>query len=803
MPENRDLAVRSEVENDASKLRSQLEKANERLEKASTQLIVYEESLMLKEEQIKNMKSAISIASDFSVKLLKSKFYQLYHLQYRFIGQFLFGTMADKKNFLRWIKHLGKNPDIGAQYNFARAIYNTLQLSPHFKSFTPVSREKLLTLKQLYAKQDIIILSIIPFSFRYQRPQHFADRFAKNGHRVFYVDCSFTEQNNADQIDDNLYTVSFKNKKEASIYSYDWSNDLSSLYKNIDWMLAEFSIYDAAVVVDFPNWLHTARYLKEQCGFKFVTDYMDDFTGFSNTGDTLTKDNCIALLQESDAVIASSQFLVDSASKYNSNVHAIRNGTDFSFFATAANGSTSNQRKIIGYYGAVAEWFDYEKILYLAEKLPNADIIIIGNVTLDKGIVKRLEAFENIKLMGEKPYTELPDHLKDFDVCLIPFVTDTELILATNPVKFYEYISAGKKIVATEIPELFPYKDEYVYLANDNESFLSYVELCLNGDDTLKHPKECMEFGKENDWNCRFYGFSEICGSLVPKVSIIMLTYNGLKMNKICVNSILTNTAYQNYELIIVDNMSTDGTRDYLTELDEKGNPNIKIILNNDNKGFAGGNNVGIRAADGDYIILLNNDTLVTRGWITNLIKHMENNSNIGMTGSVTNSIGNEAEIPVKYNSFESMLLFADKFTRKNMGKTFDNPNVLAMFCVAIRRKVIDECGLLDEDYTRGMFEDDDYADRVKKAGYKLLIADDSFIHHFGSATFKKLESKEFMELFNKNKEIFVKKSGHKWIPHKKRPEFEHSSNHDMLLDIDDVLFKFEYSLKDVQSYDK
>lgn len=98
----------------------------------------------------------------------------------------------------------------------------------------------------------------------------------------------------------------------------------------------------------------------------------------------------------------------------------------------------------------------------------------------------------NIKLIGEKPYGELPKYLAEFDVCLIPFDTSTDLIKATNPVKFYEYLSAGKKIVATEIPELMPYRDEYVYMSNDNEKFAAYVQKCLLNEDDLKKQRKTL-----------------------------------------------------------------------------------------------------------------------------------------------------------------------------------------------------------------------------------------------------------------------------------------------------------------------
>ena len=138
------------------------------------------------------------------------------------------------------------------------------------------------------------------------------------------------------------------------------------------------------------------------------------------------------------------------------------------------------------------------------------------------------------------------------------------------------------------------------------------------------------------------------------KVSIVVLTYNNLELNKYCIDSILNKTAYPNYELLILDNCSTDGTVEYLKELDKKQDPRVKIIINEKNSGFAGGNNIAIDQATGDFIMLLNNDTVVTRGWLTNVVKHMSNDPKCGMCGSVTNSIGNEAMIGVNYKNIRA-----------------------------------------------------------------------------------------------------------------------------------------------------
>lgn len=639
------------------------------------------------------------------------------------------------------------------------------------------NQEQQTILNSNYENYDVIILGVIDYDFRYQRPQHFATRFAENGHRVFYINANHFNPDSITEIQDNLNVINLHNDKYSAIHLTDWTEQESILHSKVDQIMNKYCIRDAVVIVDYPNWIMVAEYLRKSYGFKIVTDYMDDFTGFLNPAEALIKENCVRLLQISDHIVSSSKFLYDIAKKFNTNVDIIRNGTEFTHFNQAAI-EHNNDRKIIGYYGAVAEWFDWKKVVYVAQNMPECDIIIIGHVTAGE---KQLSKCSNIKLLGELPYKELPRYLEKFDVCLIPFDTTTDLIKATNPVKFYEYLSAGKKIVATEIPELEPFKDEYVYLANDNQRFLEYIKLCLSNKDTLLSKEDKISFAFQNDWQNRYECFSKSCRQSVPKVSIIVLTYNNLKINKICIQSILQNTAYPNYELIIVDNLSTDGTREYLNEI-EHSDEKLKVIFNDENKGFAGGNNMGIREAEGSYIVLLNNDTIVTRGWLTSMTKHLENNASLGMCGPVTNSIGNEAKIKVYYHNIREMKSFAYHYTTEHFNEEFSNPNVLALFCTMIKREVIEKCGLLDEEYGVGMFEDDDYAEAVKQEGFTLAITEDTFIHHFEGASFKKLEDKKFREIYEQNKERFEKKWNKKWIMHEKREGITWDTNLDINL---------------------
>lgn len=626
-----------------------------------------------------------------------------------------------------------------------------------------------------YSKYDVIILSVIDFDFRHQRPQHIAEKFSEKNHRVFYINANHFSKEGVQSLNPYLNIVNFNNEKVHSIHLSDWRNELDNLYSKLDKLISEYYIGDAVVIVDYPNWHFAAKYLREKYGFNYIVDYMDDFTGFLNPAEKLVSANSVQILKESDYIIASSTFLYDIANKYNQCVELIRNGTEFEHFNNADGKiiKVNEKRKIIGYYGAIAHWFDFEIVYSLAENFPEADIHLIGEVS-EKN---RFSDYENIKLLGEKKYEELPKYLKEFDVCIIPFDSSIDLIKATNPVKFYEYLSAGKKIVATDIPELREFKDRFVYLSNDKEGFNYYVKQCLDNEDTLASREERIAFAKSQDWKDRFNKFEKVVSDVFPSVEVVILSYNNKKITQICYERLVKYTAYPNYTITIVDNNSMDGTTDYLKTIDNK---NVKIILNDENRGFAGGNNVALQQSVADYVVLLNNDTLVTRGWLTNLVKHMENDSTLGMCGPVTNSIGNESKIKVNYNSIEEINKFAFEYAQSHMGNLYIEVNVLALFCTIIRKSVIEECGMLDENYRVGMFEDDDYSEKVKQSGYKIAIAEDSFIHHFEGVSFGKLQDKEFLKVYNANKAYFQNKWNKEWKLHEFRKGVNCDTNHEL-----------------------
>jgi len=233
--------------------------------------------------------------------------------------------------------------------------------------------------------------------------------------------------------------------------------------------------------------------------------------------------------------------------------------------------------------------------------------------------------------------------------------------------------------------------------------------------------------------------FSDTAGAVGdrPVASVIVLTHNALEYTRLCVDSLLEHTD-ERHELIFVDNASSDGTVKYLRHLGET-EPNFFAIYNQENLGFAAGNNQGLAFATGKYVVLLNSDTVVTDNWLETMIQAAEDHPQAGLVGPVTNSINGSQKLPrVGYD--QETLKDLDLFARMHCSATRGNDELvmwLSGFCLLIRRDLVARIGGLDERYGLGNFEDNDYCLRSFLAGYQSIIATDCLVHHFGSKSFE------------------------------------------------------------------
>lgn len=210
------------------------------------------------------------------------------------------------------------------------------------------------------------------------------------------------------------------------------------------------------------------------------------------------------------------------------------------------------------------------------------------------------------------------------------------------------------------------------------------------------------------------------------KLSVITLTYNKLKYTKKYIDSLFKNT--KDFELIIVDNGSTDGTREYLKSLD-----NIKLILNDENVGFSKGNNQGLEITEGEYIAFLNNDILLYPNWFEECEKVF--------IKEYAGFVGPRHINPHYDNANENNYIqfFKKNFNyKKEYEKNFDE---CVFSCAVTKREVINDIGNFDENYTPAFFEDNDFKYRAILAGFGIYVVNTACFFHFGSITSRDCDS--------------------------------------------------------------
>jgi GT2 family glycosyltransferase len=257
-----------------------------------------------------------------------------------------------------------------------------------------------------------------------------------------------------------------------------------------------------------------------------------------------------------------------------------------------------------------------------------------------------------------------------------------------------------------------------------------------------------------------------------PEATAVVVTFGGLIFARLCLESLLSEPALD-LQVIVVDNNSRDGTREYLQEIAAR-DARVRLLLNDRNNGFVRAANQGLAAARGRVLVLLNHDTIVTPGTIARLSRHLEEEPTLGLLGPVSNAAATEAEIEASYRTYGGLV---DDAQSRAPASEVVEVDMLTMFCVALRRDVYAHVGPLDDRFEIGLFEDDDYSLRVRLAGYRVAYARDVLVHHFGEAAFGNLVSTgERAALFEANRERFEQKWGQAWSRNGHRPSAEYAA---------------------------
>jgi GT2 family glycosyltransferase/2-polyprenyl-3-methyl-5-hydroxy-6-metoxy-1,4-benzoquinol methylase len=214
------------------------------------------------------------------------------------------------------------------------------------------------------------------------------------------------------------------------------------------------------------------------------------------------------------------------------------------------------------------------------------------------------------------------------------------------------------------------------------------------------------------------------------RVSIVVLTLNRLDVTQQAIASLRASTR-QPYELIVVDNGSTDGTPAYLDQVAHEG---VRVIHNTENRGVAAGWNQGLRIATGDCLMVLNNDVVVADDWLERMTRAAYAIPGAGLVGCRFSAGSGPQELLPDYTDINDFPLFARRYAELTDGCWFELPRIVAV-AMLWRRDVYERLGEFDEQFHPASFEDDDYSLRSLQAGYRNIVANDVFIHHVGSAS--------------------------------------------------------------------
>ncbi len=238
---------------------------------------------------------------------------------------------------------------------------------------------------------------------------------------------------------------------------------------------------------------------------------VDEYTAFTGVSAGL-KEIEEDLFRQSDFVVVSAETLLESKKKFNEKTFLIRHGVDFNHFRKSLDEATkipdeilNLPRPIIGFHGLLADWVDFELIKKIAEHFKNGSVVLIGKITFDaEKKIKILDNVPNIHFLGRKPYEELPQFCKGFDVALNPFVMN-ELTRNVNPLKVREYLAAGLQVVSTDIPEVRVLEDCLV--GENHADFIAKIEEILQNPKTREEVSDAI---RHESWDAKVDELREI-----------------------------------------------------------------------------------------------------------------------------------------------------------------------------------------------------------------------------------------------------------------------------------------------------
>jgi glycosyltransferase involved in cell wall biosynthesis len=355
-----------------------------------------------------------------------------------------------------------------------------------------VEREFKNILSKNSGKSVILSLSFIDWDVPlYQRPQHIAIQLAKQGFLYFYHTRNYYDYiNGYKHIGDNMYLT----------------NRFDEVLQRIQGEDKYIHLYSTNMYEDDDERIGLAL----EKGFKVIYEYIDEISekisGQKIPRFVLDRHERLLKDEKNVIVIATATKLYNDVAKYRKkNFKLVTNGVVYEHFRDIKNvipeemkSIVEEKKPIIGYYGALATWFDYKLVRDIANLRKDWNIVLIG-WDYDGSLAKSgLNKLKNVHVLKPVDYHRLPLYAQWFDVCTIPFLIN-DVTESTSPVKLFEYMALGKPIVTTPMPECKKYQS-VIIAKNEGKDFVEKIEEGLKDKENKKYMRLLEREALENTW---------------------------------------------------------------------------------------------------------------------------------------------------------------------------------------------------------------------------------------------------------------------------------------------------------------
>lgn len=575
-----------------------------------------------------------------------------------------------------------------------------------------------------------------------QRSAQLAKTFDRMGWEVYYI-----YANQSSDYEDTFienYTIQHIYIEEASV-------EFTKNYARED----SIFIFEGPCISFLP-------YLKlaKEIGAKVIYENIDNWEVEELGGAFYSDDKLKTFLSESDVLTCTAQPLVEQMKnklkKFNLKkpIIYVPNAVDSDLFdlhtpTLPLPGDLVLGSKTFIYYGSLwGSWLDWDTIFELAKNHPRYSFNLIGDDKPIKNITAN--APNNIHFLGLKLQRELPAYLQHSDVALLPFHVD-EIGEYVSPLKIFEYIAMGKKVISTKLPDVVSYPNvDFV------ESYADWEKAIAN--DAPVDTSAADAFASSNNWYSRIctlldavdYSERKKCpDAYFDNISIAILNYNNKNIITHCVDSLLQCRDRYHYEIVVVDNQSTDGSWELLQKQYGKNNA-VKLARNSKN-GCSSGRNIAIKTASKQHILFLDSDQWALHEyWIDPYFDVINQVSAPVAVGWAAGWFGSDLNAHHIVDSCSYRYLKPGYLATNTIGYLGSG----GLFC---KKELLEQVGGFDEVYDPTCYEDTDLSLAIRHAGGELYYCKYLGVGHHAHQTTKS-GSDEWLALTKNNHAAFLAK---------------------------------------------